>query len=739
MAAREAHSARPNIVQFLLNAISRCGCARREIKGIRLVLIFGLLSTACEADSAQVCALERVPGRLVPTTDNRIAWSLEGSVLRQLSLGKPAGRCSRTVPLQGGTLRVAGQKAWIFGGHDVFMATECENPARVQPDDGFQFGEIAMLEAVSDNTMLFFGPSAPTPKNNKPPDLLYIYAGLRVKRVLYPYEDRLGPQHDAIEIKPEFIQRSTDSTIVWIAFQNTICRLELEKKRTETETADIQQGDEPKCERQDFDNSVVAMAPADADGPVWVGTKKGVVRWSGKAGDDLAKLEQFNIGPVASIASIDPDVAWALTTDGAFHRLHIGHSAATMEIRADVPDRLLKVRAFKDDILLLGSAGLHKCANCNIGSEDVRLFEIAHGSFEDVHEVEKGTFWLSGPTSSALCRLVGLPPWWRRAGAAFVILPVAGILALLAFRFWPQRGTQTGPRAPIPYVSETKKDHAVTLIRDYRQTLAPGPKVHVFIAGVSEYVYLPAAGKHASSATFGLRKLTSAARSAFEFFQWVDENRNNLVAPVATIRLLLSPSQTELGAEPAMRQLNVNRCTRAEFERAYREWRAVLQPGDLALFYFSGHGAHRSRRDGLLLFEDFNPDRNGNILAGAAEVNNLIDALAPSPSQRQTASRQVFFIDSCRVEPKEFSQFEKLRAPDVVTITRRQNAPPDEREFAVLYAAMPGENAYAVPGQQSLFCRALLRCLENDGATPSDHEDELGHVPWMITTESIHT
>ena len=284
----------------------------------------------------------------------------------------------------------------------------------------------------------------------------------------------------------------------------------------------------------------------------------------------------------------------------------------------------------------------------------------------------------------------------------------------------------------------------MTLIRDFRPQLGPGPKVHAFIAGVSEYVHLPAADKLATSATFGLRKLTSAARSAYLFFDWLEKNRDSLSAKVATIHLLLSPSQAELDAEPAMAALRspnnlpVRACTRGEFEADYQGWRAFLGPDDLAIFYFSGHGAHRSRRNGVLLLEDFNPDRNGAILGRAAEVGNVIDGLVPTQTLPNTARRQIFFVDSCRVEPKEFATFEDLRAPDLVTIPKAGHAPADERDLAVFYAAMPGEKAFAVPGDRSLFNYALLRCLDHDGAAPADHEDQFGQVPWVITADSIH-
>jgi hypothetical protein len=279
----------------------------------------------------------------------------------------------------------------------------------------------------------------------------------------------------------------------------------------------------------------------------------------------------------------------------------------------------------------------------------------------------------------------------------------------------------------------------VTLIRDFRPQLGPGPRVHAFIAGVSEYVHLPAADQPATATTFGLRRLTSAARSAFAFFAWLEKNRDNLSAKVATIHLLLSPSQAELAAEPAMAALGVRACSRDEFAADYQGWRALLEPADVALFYFAGHGAHRSRRDGVLLFEDFNPDpTKGAILANAAEVSNLIDGLAPNPVQPVTAGKQLFFVDSCRVEPKEFSKFEDVRAADLTQIMKGAHAPPDERDLAVFYAAMPGERAFAVPGDRSLFSRALLRCLDRDAAAPADHEDELGQVPWVISADSIH-
>ena len=92
----------------------------------------------------------------------------------------------------------------------------------------------------------------------------------------------------------------------------------------------------------------------------------------------------------------------------------------------------------------------------------------------------------------------------------------------------------------------------MSLVLDERPQLQGQPGLHVFIAGVSRYIHLPGGGSNLTTKSFGMQQLSSTALTACRLYQWLLSHKNQLPLPLATIRLLLSRSQDELDAEPAM-------------------------------------------------------------------------------------------------------------------------------------------------------------------------------------------
>jgi hypothetical protein len=85
---------------------------------------------------------------------------------------------------------------------------------------------------------------------------------------------------------------------------------------------------------------------------------------------------------------------------------------------------------------------------------------------------------------------------------------------------------------------------------DNREKLRDRDGLHVLIVGVSEYPDLPEWDEDpppAERPKFGMRQLTRAALSAYRVFEWLvaSEKKDLLSAPLATCRLLLSPSPEE--------------------------------------------------------------------------------------------------------------------------------------------------------------------------------------------------
>jgi hypothetical protein len=267
----------------------------------------------------------------------------------------------------------------------------------------------------------------------------------------------------------------------------------------------------------------------------------------------------------------------------------------------------------------------------------------------------------------------------------------------------------------------------VTLTVDNRAQLGQAPGLHVLVAGVSDYPHLPNGGGAPAPNTFGMQQLTSAALSAFRVSEWVVARQANFPVPLATLRLLLAPSQAELDAEPAL-AASASSCTLEEFQRVANEWRAdaAVDAGGMTLFYFAGHGVQRSRGDSVLLLQDFG-DGLGETLSKAINGQNLYNGMAPTAALPNIARTQLYFFDACRLRPSEFSAYEQMSTGTVFDLMLTEA---DDRCAPTYFASVPGTVAYARRAQQTLFSSALLDCL---GGGAADLRDVAGQERWTVT------
>ena len=113
------------------------------------------------------------------------------------------------------------------------------------------------------------------------------------------------------------------------------------------------------------------------------------------------------------------------------------------------------------------------------------------------------------------------------------------------------------------------------------------PVTHAFVVGVSDYPFL--AGPQASDfgAAFGMAGLTSAANSASTIAAWLLEEFHKPEAPLATLRVLLSPAAGE-SLHPAVTDAvgAPTPATRAAVEQAFNEFKADCRqnPDNFAFF-----------------------------------------------------------------------------------------------------------------------------------------------------------
>lgn len=267
----------------------------------------------------------------------------------------------------------------------------------------------------------------------------------------------------------------------------------------------------------------------------------------------------------------------------------------------------------------------------------------------------------------------------------------------------------------------------MTLVIDNKETLKGKPGLHVFIAGVSNYRHLPDGHGELGTKTYDLHQLTVAATSAFRFYKWLKQRNDHLIAPLATVRMLLSPADDEDEIDE-----EVDSCTWSNFVEEANKWRAdaSVSNDDVTLFYFAGHGIIRTKGDSVLLCDDFAQPYRGPLPNVVAFPNIFAGMAPPADKARQRARRQFYFIDACREFPEELKELEKV---EIAAVFESELSGVDDRVAPVFNAAISGSQAYASAVEQTLFSLALIECL-NGLAGEAGPENDDGSVPWWVTT-----
>lgn len=247
------------------------------------------------------------------------------------------------------------------------------------------------------------------------------------------------------------------------------------------------------------------------------------------------------------------------------------------------------------------------------------------------------------------------------------------------------------------------------------------PGLHALVVGVGDYRYLPGAdgaapaGGHAPNGG-GLTKIGSAARGAIRLAAWLRRHADQLTPRLATLRLLLSadPNEPELAAlwlpySPEY-ALPYTRPTLANLRVAVEAWRgdADGHTDGTTLFHFSGHGVQRYPGDHVLLLDEFGG--RGTILSSAVVTAKLIEGMRLSGGRKDSARRQLYFFDACKLPLAQFSAIEKPEAdglwdPPVLDA-------PESRQYFVYSSAVAGAPAHGEVSGGSLFCSALIEALE---------------------------
>jgi len=271
----------------------------------------------------------------------------------------------------------------------------------------------------------------------------------------------------------------------------------------------------------------------------------------------------------------------------------------------------------------------------------------------------------------------------------------------------------------------------MSLIFDRRAELGKKPVTHACLTGVSVYPHLPGGGGPAAPQAFGMESLASPALTAFRLAEWLIENKDRLAAPLATCRVLASPSAEELKKQKALTG-GESFPTWKNFSDDLKAWRsdARSNPGNYTFFYFGGHGVKLTTGDSVLLLSDFGDGIGGSLYRGA-RLHTIHSGMAPSKKKRVIASTQFYFIDACRVLPDDFKEKEIQQVPDVMDVDLGGT---DNRSTPIFYGSISGKKAYAVDGAPTVFGEALLSCLAGGAG---DMITDSGKEEYVITNFSL--
>ena len=281
------------------------------------------------------------------------------------------------------------------------------------------------------------------------------------------------------------------------------------------------------------------------------------------------------------------------------------------------------------------------------------------------------------------------------------------------------------------------------LVFDRRTELGDAPMLHALVIGVSEYPNLPNGASDIvqfdDKKTLGLRSLSCAAYSACKIVQWLLDNRDSTVAPLGTVRLLLSPNEEErirIASLPAfLTEITAwSPATLEALEICAPEWRSDANHcvENATWFYFCGHGFQTKTQKQALILNDFG-QRQGSRLKHTVSIENIFTGMAPTPTFTSMAETQFYFVDSCRDTASGLDRFTGSYAQEPSAIWDVEPEQRDRRNAPVFYGTLGGVQAYSLVGQESVFCRALLKCLPEFA---SERIDAPNHA-WAVTTGAL--
>ena len=167
-----------------------------------------------------------------------------------------------------------------------------------------------------------------------------------------------------------------------------------------------------------------------------------------------------------------------------------------------------------------------------------------------------------------------------------------------------------------------------------------------------------------------------------------------------------------------------------DLQVAIRDFTRSLNPGDLAVFYFAGHGVEYKGTNYLIPTDDEEIQFADDVPDWSYPAPRLLERLAA------TGATGVIILDACRNNPLP----ERGGSRDVGIGLSAMDTPAGASAF-IMYAAAPGQTSSDGEGRNGLFTGALLQALDRPDRRIDDIMYEVSfavrtategrQVPWL--------
>jgi hypothetical protein len=257
----------------------------------------------------------------------------------------------------------------------------------------------------------------------------------------------------------------------------------------------------------------------------------------------------------------------------------------------------------------------------------------------------------------------------------------------------------------------------MSLVFDRREQLGERPGTHALVCGVGRYPFAEASQPERTLGVTADEPI--AVETAKRVHRWLVEHADQLAAPLATCRLLLSGD-----GDGDERQ----RATLEGFLRAASAWRddASSDRRGMTFCYLVAQGVAREQSDEVLLLEDFG-DRVGGLLRNAIDVASLTRGMAPTRWAPDIARTQLFFVDLVGLQPSGV----RLLGSQATSVFDAPLGEVRDDRVAMTFHGPPPVPPITSLLETTPFSGAVLACLEGRAA------EYLPDGQWAVTTTGL--